>query len=264
MRSSVALRPLVASFAAAVLLVGATAESAAAPVVERGVSVQAPDTVRLEGILSLPEAEFERGEKPPVAILIHDHARTADSLLVLADALAARGIATVRMDQRGHGASRLKEEDNTVYTFPLLPETAIRLETDDQSIVLEHLASTGSVDVERIAVVGVGVGGLVAAETSWNLPTTAAVVALDISDPFIGFDPRRDLGLYGDRPALLVCSEAPRSRALAESLARFGHGERTVHCVDEFDAVDRLIARPDQEAVKVIADWLAKTLGARR
>lgn len=253
--------------AISILLLG-YALVAVAPTIARGASIErdirfvAPDGVELVGVLALPGDDgAKRPERGwPVAILIHTHARTADGFVALSDELARRGIASVRMDQRGHGASRKADEGRRLYTFPLLPERHIRSETADQRQLVTVLREDPDIDIARLAFVGVGVGGQVAAEASWQIPHVRALVIVDPDDPVAGFDPGQDIGLFGTRPVLFVCSGVPRSGSRAQALAQFGHGERTVSCVDSYESYDRLLLEDEPATIRV-AEWLVSTLG---
>lgn len=245
-------------------LAGTTSASVAASV-ERTIEFTAPDGVLVVGVVAYPDPAVapqpERGW--PVAVLIHDHGRTADAMLALADALNARGFATIRMDQRGHGQSRSADGRTRIYAFPILPERHVRFETADQQQLVSELARFENLDLARVAFVGAGMGSLVAAEASWRIPGVRALVLVGPVDPVAGFDTRTDIGLYGDRPLLLVCSGFPQSAALADLLAAHGHGERTKQCVESFDTGDRLLTA-DAPATALVVEWLAKTIPVAR
>ncbi|GAB4372139.1 MAG: hypothetical protein Kow0062_08240 [Acidobacteriota bacterium] len=234
--------------------------------VEHTVELVTPDDVRLEGILLVPAETAERPRPPagwPVAILVHGHAKNRDGLLPLADALAARGIAAAVLDQRGHGASRMTATTKAIYAFPVVPESHIRREVGDQLLLAESLAERGDLDLGRVALAGIGLGGLVAAEASWKLPHVRALVIVDPVDPVAGLDPRRDLALFGERPVLFACSGFPQSRARARALAEYGHGERIVRTYEVYEALERLVA-DGQPGLDEVADWIAGRLADDR
>jgi len=253
---------------AALATAGLTAASvAAAPgpapgPVERELEIVTSDDVLLRGIVVLPadpDTRPESAEGWPVAILIHGHARNRDGLLPLADALADHGIAAVLFDQRGHGASRTRATSRTIYAFPAVPESHVRREVDDQFRVLETLRDIPGLDFSRVAIVGVGIGGLVAAEASWKLPHVRALVLVDAVAPIAGLEPRRDLALFGERPVLFVCSGFPQSIARARALAGQGHGERSIEKFEVYDAFERVIAEGQPGLERVVA-WLVTHL----
>lgn len=246
----------------ALLLIGLVllAPSSGAATEERSIEFVSPDELRLEGVIVYPSPESGFEAPFPVAILVHHHGRTRDSLLALADSLAGRGIASVVMDQRGHGQSRLLEGRPTLYTFPILPESHIRRGTYDQAQVYDAVARDERLDEGRLALVGVGIGSLVAAEASWrSVGATDALVLVDPAAPVAGFRPTRDLGLFGERPVLIVCSALARSEAMARRLAGYGHGTRDAQCVEDFEVTDRLL-RPGMPALDVVGDWLERVL----
>ena len=228
---------------------------------ERDLEFVTDDGVIVRGVLVVPAPEDEAADAGagwPVALLIHGHTRNRDGLLPLADALAARGIAAAVLDQRGHGASRLTR-DKRIYTFPLAPERDIRREVDDQHRLLEQLTGFEDLDLSRIGLVGVGIGGLVAAEASWQLPHVRTLVLVDVADPLAGFDPRRDLALYGERPVLFLCSGFPQSRTRADALAGHGHGEREIVTLEVYEALEMLIAA-EQPGIEAVLAWMVPRL----
>ncbi|RMF71670.1 MAG: alpha/beta fold hydrolase [Acidobacteria bacterium] len=230
--------------------------------VEHTVELVTPDDVRLEGVLLVPAQTAERPRPPagwPVAILVHGHAKNRDGLLPLADALAARGIAVAVLDQRGHGGSRSTARTRSIYAFPVVPESHIRREVGDQLLLAESLAERDDLDFNRVALVGIGLGGLVAAEASWKLPHVRALVMVDPAVPVAGLDPRRDLALFGERPVLFACSGFPQPQARARALAEYGHGERTVRTYEIYDALEQLVAE-GRPSLADIVDWLAGKL----
>ncbi len=230
---------------------------------ERDLDFVTKDGVIVRGILVVPIPD-DGAPRPeagwPVAVLIHGHTRNRDGLLPLADALATRGIAAAVLDQRGHGASRVTK-DQRIYAFPLAPERDLRREVEDQHLLLDQLAGFEDLDLTRLALVGVGIGGLVAAEASWQLPHVRALAIVDVAEPVAGFDPRRDLALYGERPVFFLCSGFPQARARARTLAAYGHGERTVVGLDAYEGIELLIAA-DQPGLDALVTWLVPRLAA--
>lgn len=116
---------------------------------------------RLSGTLLLPE-----GTGPwPAAVLIAGSGPTdrdgntplldarIDNLKLLAQALAARGIASLRYDKRGVGESG----------YPGLSEEALRFEhlVEDAALLASHLAEDGR--IARVVLVGHSEGALIAA-----------------------------------------------------------------------------------------------------
>lgn len=232
------------------------------PTREESISVESADHVRLEGVLLLPDPP-PAAERPPkgwpLAVLIHSVNRSRDSLLALADSLAAQGFACLRMDLRGHGTSVRYKGSSALYSFMVRPPKELRLAVDDQQLELDALRNRRDLDLDRVALVGVGQGALIAAEAAARTPSVRALVLVDTLRPTSGFEPDRDLGLFGSRPALIVASAYPQSRAIAEQLAGFGEGERRLLESDAFETVDRLLPE-GAPALAEIGQWLAGKL----
>ncbi len=235
---------------------------AAVPTRETDLKVVSEDQVNLLGVVVLPEPDG--GAAPaagwPVVILVHDYARTRDSIVHVADALAARGIASVVMDMRGHGRSNTMQPHGG-YLFGVRPMRELHRAAADQDLIVRQLASVQGLDRARIAILGVGHGALIAAEAAARVPAIRALVMVDPVDPIVGFRPTADLGLLGSRPVLLVGSQLPQSRERVNALTAFGSGERTVVLSEKYATQDRVIG-PETKALQDIAGWLAAKLGA--
>jgi len=167
----------------------------------------------------------------------------------VADTLADRGLAVLRLDDRGVGAS----------TGP--DSTTASDRVDDAMAAVALLRRRGDVDPRRIAVVGLGEGAVTAAQLAAADPAVRAIVLLAPPPP----------PLAAAAPALVLQGDAdtvvPRDaadawvRALREAGAdatmtrfpRLGH--------DFVAAADR--GAPVVAAVVrgVVADWLAARLG---
>ncbi|MBP7146099.1 MAG: alpha/beta hydrolase [Acidobacteria bacterium] len=253
------LLPLLLPLAAAAEELPAAPPVAGAPATrESTVELTAADGVLLKGVLAVPDVPGTEGRRWPVAILIHDHKRSRDSLLDLCDALAAAGVASVRMDQRGFGQSTATA-DKSFYVFPIVPEAHLRRAVGDQKLLLEWLRQDPAIDATRLAVVGVGHGALTAAEFAGRGSAVKALVAVDPVEAVAGFRPEQDLATYDRRPALIVCSAFPQSRARAARWAEYGLGPRVVHCDESFDSRDRLL-RAGADVTNEIATWVAREL----
>jgi uncharacterized protein len=90
-----------------------------------------------------------------------------DGANALADALAERGMASLRYDKRGVGRS-----DGSYL------ETGFDLETSDAAAALDWIGASPEVDARRVAVVGHSVGATIAARLASRNPAVAAVVLL--------------------------------------------------------------------------------------
>lgn len=141
------------------------------PYREEEVAYDAGPGVRLAGTLTLPQ-----GEGPfPAALLItgsgqQDRDETVfghKPFWVLADALTRRGIAVLRVDDRGAGQSTGSLDDVTTADFA----------TDAQAS-FAWLAARGDIDADRIGLIGHSEGGTIAPMVAQADPRVAWIVML--------------------------------------------------------------------------------------
>ena len=121
---------------------------------------------RLSAIISKPQ--LQAGDRCPMAVLCHGFGGRKDGPMfeLIADTLAAHGIASVRFDFNGHGES---EGDFQHMTVPN--------EVEDAKHVVAYVSDLRYVD--KIAIVGHSQGGVVAAMTAGELEAgDIAAVAL--------------------------------------------------------------------------------------
>jgi pimeloyl-ACP methyl ester carboxylesterase len=230
---------------------------------EEDIGAVASDEVQLKGVLMLPDTEAPAGARRwPLAILLHDLGRSRDSLFQAADALVARGVAVLLMDVRGHGRSmRVRERD--LYSFIGRPHKELHRAVGDQRLLIDQLRARSDVDVQRVAILGVGFGAFIAAESAARFPEVRALVLVDPHPSTAGFKSEQDLGLFGTRPVLLVGSALPQSKAQVTALSRYGAGERTVAVSEHFATQDRVLAE-DPELLGRTALWIAERLSAAK
>jgi pimeloyl-ACP methyl ester carboxylesterase len=115
------------------------------------------DGQRVEGTLMLPDEV----EHPPIVLMLHGFGGTRNEWTSshvpkglfgqAAETLAQRGIASLRIDFRGSGASEGKLADVTVNG-----------EVKDAIAAMEFLRSRDDIDSQRISVLGMSLGGVVA------------------------------------------------------------------------------------------------------
>lgn len=123
---------------------------------ERQVSFEV-DGQRVEGTLVLPDEV----EHPPVVLMLHGFGGTLNEWTSshvpkglfgqAADTLAQRGIASLRVDFRGSGTSE-----------GTLADVTVNSEVKDAIAALEFLRSGEDIDSQRISVLGMSLGGVVA------------------------------------------------------------------------------------------------------
>jgi dienelactone hydrolase len=159
---------------------------------------------RVPGTLMMPATVA--GRRVPAVLLLHgdlSNRNESDNLFGrLAAALAASGIASLRIDFAGSGDS---EEPDLSLDYPSM--------VADATASLEYLAADGAIDPAELAVLGLSRGGSIAATMAGTLPGVAALVSWSgaVSNGFDedpdGHDEARDNGYLavdlGDRDFLL-------------------------------------------------------------
>ena len=125
----------------------------------------------LAGTLTLPDAP---GPHPAVVLISGSGAQDRDSAIfghrpfaVIAEHLSRRGIAVLRVDDRGVGGSERGPDDVTSMDFA----------TDVEAGVL-YLRSRPEVDPKRVGLVGHSEGGMIAPMVAAKDPELAAIVLL--------------------------------------------------------------------------------------
>jgi dienelactone hydrolase/Flp pilus assembly protein TadD len=191
------------------------------------VRIRAADGLRLSATLFLPSAGSPRGARPePCAgvLLLHALGSSRHAAAPLARALAARGLAAMALDLRGHGSS-LSETLPGPHVFTERLADNLKIAEQDAREALALLASNPRVDRDRLAAIGAGMGALLAARV-------LAAAA-----------PRR-------AGALVMLSPWGRAEAYAEPLATLT------------PASVLIVAGPDEAAPASTARSLENALGA--
>lgn len=155
------------------------------------VVIDAPDGVKLAGTLTLPEGE---GPHPAVLLITGSGAQDRDEtvfghkpFLVLADALTRRGVAVLRVDDRGVGGSSGPMQDLTTADF-----------ASDAAAAAAWLARRPGIDAARVGLIGHSEGG-----------TIAPMVAQAVEPPALAF------------VVLLAGPAVPGGEVLTEQARRF-------------------------------------------
>ncbi len=144
----------------------APSEPTATPAGETDVWIPAGDH-RVPGTLALPALQPD--QQVPAVLLLHGDLgdRDADGMFVrLADALAARGIASLRIDFAGSGES---EEPDLSLDYPGM--------VLDATAALTYLQQDQALDADRVAILGFSRGGSIAATVAGTVPGVAALVS---------------------------------------------------------------------------------------
>jgi uncharacterized protein len=159
-------------------LLGAVAAVAIAasplPFAQKPVTVTAPGSVQLSGTLTTPA-----GEGPfPVALIIAGSGPTdrdgnslyirTDTDKLLAQGLAARGIATLRYDKRGVGASRTTESEAQVRFDDFV----------DDALALTHYLESRK-EFTGVSIIGHSEGSLIGILTAQRDANVKALVSLE-------------------------------------------------------------------------------------
>jgi dienelactone hydrolase len=131
----------------------------AAPAASTEMALTTADGFVLKGTLTLPAAKG----KVPVVILAHQFRSDRSGWGPLAERLAARGIGTLALDLRGHGASTLKGGIETAVSADFLASAkavGFDLIPGDLAQAAAWLRAQPGVDGARIGLAGSSVGAL--------------------------------------------------------------------------------------------------------
>lgn len=141
------------------------------PYSSRDLSFTVGDGISLAGTLTLPEGP---GPFPAALLVSGSGAQDRDEtiyghkpLWVIADYLARRGIATLRLDDRGVGESQGDFASSTTLDFAMDAESA-----------LDFLKKYPGVDPGKIGIIGHSEGGIIAAMVASRLPELAFAILL--------------------------------------------------------------------------------------
>ncbi|HEX7242235.1 MAG TPA: alpha/beta fold hydrolase, partial [Longimicrobiaceae bacterium] len=139
------------------------------------VSVPTPGGFTLAGTLTLPREA--RGPVPAVVLISGSGQQDRDSRIPgiegyrafrqIADTLGRRGIAVLRLDDRGSGRSGGKAEGSTSADF-----------ADDARAAVAYLRGRGEIAPDRIALAGHSEGGIIAPMVAASDPRIRAVVLM--------------------------------------------------------------------------------------
>lgn len=166
-------RLLILAALVAALPVPAGAQDAVAPATEPNASEMTVThgDVRLAGTLRLPDGA---GPFPAAVLITGSGVQDRDETLLghkpfraIADDLAARGVATLRLDDRGAGGSSPVSPDDTTLIF-----------ADDIRAAVAALRLRAGIDPARVGLTGHSEGGVIAPLVAADDPEIAFVVLL--------------------------------------------------------------------------------------
>lgn len=178
--------------------------------------------VTLKGTFSKPEG---KGPFPAVVLIAGSGPQTRDEnvgghkeFLVLSDALNRAGIAVLRYDKRGVGASSGDYKQATPGDF-----------ISDATAAFDYLKTRNDVDTKHVGLIGHSEGGLIAPAVSVNRPDTAFIVLL--AGP----------GLRGDK--ILLMQQELIGRAMGATEAQIAQAKAI-----NGTAYDIIVKSPNREA----------------
>lgn len=147
-----------------------------APYTATEVVVRTPAGIRLAGTLTMPDGRPAAGA-PAVVMITGSGPEERDESLPgvsgyrpfrqIADTLSRRGIAVLRLDDRGVGGSDAGPRNPTTADF-----------ADDIRAALAYLRTRGDVDARRLGLVGHSEGGMIAPMVAATDPRLKAIVLL--------------------------------------------------------------------------------------
>ena len=149
---------------------------AGAPYAAREVTIRTPAGVTLAGTLTVPLTHAARGAPAVVTITGSGTQERDESLLgvtgfrpfrELADTLGRRGIAVLRLDDRGAGGSEMGPPGATSADF-----------ADDIRAALAYLRTQKDIDGDRLGIVGHSEGGLIAPMVAASDPRLRGIVLM--------------------------------------------------------------------------------------
>jgi dienelactone hydrolase len=212
-----------------------------------------------------PARAVKRGSRTPAVLLLHDAGGCRDDLVALSRDLASRQIASLAIDLREHGESASDRPDPSAAPASAGPgENGCYLKMQhDVRAGIEELRRRSDVDVERIAVVGLGFGGSVGLRVAAREHGVRAAVLVSPNPTDRGFDLTSDLRRLQDRALLLVADPSRKeevSHLLDAAKAGSPNAESEV-LVTRAEGRSADLLRTDKRLPNQIADWLRARFG---
>jgi pimeloyl-ACP methyl ester carboxylesterase len=202
-------------------------------------------------------------DKAPVALLLHMYNSNRAAYNPLIPHLNDAGFAVLAIDLRGHGESRGAPELNLADRVAKGDKKLFALMQKDVDAAYNWLAQQPHLDLSRFAIVGASVGCSIALKYAARDKSVDAVVCMTPGLAYMGIDSREDVKKFGQRPLLLLASDAEREAT--DDLARI-NPDATVKIFPGNPAEAQALHGtlmfgkvPDVE--KTIADFLVKSVG---
>jgi len=224
------------------------------------ITLVAADGYRIAALLTVPES------KPlPAAgvVLIHMYRHTKESWSPLVSELTARGITSLAIDLRGHGASLTAPDgsDGSLKVVNRDPEFFNTMYLD-AAAALHYLTEKLQIPPEKTALVGASVGCSIAIRTALEYPV-AAVVVMTPGRDYLGIPTMKHIDKWPGIPLLILASEEEAGRGAVDIHAALQNrgaelilfDEDGIHGTNMFGAV--------QGVEKMIADWLTAVFKER-
>lgn len=202
-------------------------------------------------------------EHPPIVVLAHQMCQTraewSDKAHDWVGALDARGIATLAIDLRGHGAStawpdgsthdlcKERGDDDAAARFPAM--------VDDVAAALAWVEAQGRA---KVVVVGASIGANSALVAGGRDSHVVLAIALSPGVDYMGIHPGAAIGTLGARAVLYAADDDKRSAAAVRTFAGETKAASTKVFADGGHANAIVAAHP--ELLGELADRIAKSL----
>lgn len=178
------------------------------------------DNMLIAGAYTPPQAR--KGQRAPMAILLHMYASDHAAFDPLIPALHMAGFACLAIDLRGHGQSVGPPEMGLAQRVADRDRKFFATMDRDVEGAYAWLSKQPGVDPSRFVLVGASVGCSVALKYAGRDRSVDAVVCLTPGTGYMGIDSLSDARKYGNRQMLLLASE--EERTACEELARLVPG----------------------------------------
>jgi len=206
-------------------------------------------------------ATLTRPEKPVPAttgvVLIHMYRSSREGWNPLIPSLSTRGITSLAIDLRGHGASRIAPDGTDGGTKVLNRDSeffnAMYL---DAEAALEYLEKTLGIPPERTALVGASVGCSIAIRTAIDRPV-AGVVVMTPGREYLGIPTMEQIQKWPGIPLLILTSEEESERGADDIYAALQNRGAEIMVFKEENIHGTHMFGKVKDVEKIIAEWLS-------